>query len=190
VPLNAAQADKLEQALSTRPQRRVRMQTRSIRRFRRRGVRAGESVIDGSLKGRLQRLQQNGKLGTIYVHQGIGNQRPDQGAHRKIPVPHRGAQRRTVVSVTDGIVRIPRSRRMHATAKCLSSSPHLWVGAEPRARFGGLRGARDYKHISEGSVVKTTAVFSKSAGRPRTIGPRRRCSWAAHRRQGPGELPS
>jgi F-type H+-transporting ATPase subunit delta len=57
VPLDAAQADKLEQALSTRLKRRVRMQN-SVDAELLGGavVRAGDLVIDGSLKGRLQRL--------------------------------------------------------------------------------------------------------------------------------------
>ena len=57
VPLSAAQADKLEQALSTRLKRRVRMQN-SVDSTLLGGavVRAGDLVIDGSLKGRLQRL--------------------------------------------------------------------------------------------------------------------------------------
>ena len=57
VPLDAAQADKLETALSTRLKRRVRMQN-SVDSTLLGGavVRAGDLVIDGSLKGRLQRL--------------------------------------------------------------------------------------------------------------------------------------
>ena len=57
VRLDAAQADKLEKALSTRLKRRVRMQN-SVDSTLLGGavVRAGDLVIDGSLKGRLQRL--------------------------------------------------------------------------------------------------------------------------------------
>jgi F-type H+-transporting ATPase subunit delta len=57
VPLNAAQAEKLRQALNTRLKRQVRMQT-SVDATLLGGavVRAGDLVIDGSLKGRLQRL--------------------------------------------------------------------------------------------------------------------------------------
>jgi F-type H+-transporting ATPase subunit delta len=57
VPLDTAQADKLEQALSTRLKRKVRMQN-SVDAALLGGavVRAGDLVIDGSLKGRLQRL--------------------------------------------------------------------------------------------------------------------------------------
>jgi F-type H+-transporting ATPase subunit delta len=57
VPLDAAQADKLERALSTRLKRQVRMQN-SVDSTLLGGavVRAGDLVIDGSLKGRLQRL--------------------------------------------------------------------------------------------------------------------------------------
>lgn len=57
VPLDAAQAGKLEQALSTRLKRKVRMQT-SVDPTLLGGavVRAGDLVIDGSLKGRLERL--------------------------------------------------------------------------------------------------------------------------------------
>ncbi len=57
VPLDAAQAEKLKQALSTRLKRQVRMQT-SVDSTLLGGavVRAGDLVIDGSLKGRLQRL--------------------------------------------------------------------------------------------------------------------------------------
>ena len=57
VPLDAAQADKLRAALSTRLKRKVRMQT-SVDSTLLGGavVRAGDLVIDGSLKGRLQRL--------------------------------------------------------------------------------------------------------------------------------------
>jgi F-type H+-transporting ATPase subunit delta len=57
VPLSAAQADKLEKALTTRLKRRVRMQN-SVDSTLLGGavVRAGDLVIDGSLKGRLQRL--------------------------------------------------------------------------------------------------------------------------------------
>ncbi len=57
VPLNAAQADKLEQALSARLKRKVRMQN-SVDASLLGGavVRAGDLVIDGSLTGRLQRL--------------------------------------------------------------------------------------------------------------------------------------
>jgi F-type H+-transporting ATPase subunit delta len=57
VALNGAQADKLSQALSTRLKRKVRMQN-SVDASLLGGavVRAGDLVIDGSLKGRLQRL--------------------------------------------------------------------------------------------------------------------------------------
>jgi F-type H+-transporting ATPase subunit delta len=57
VPLDAAQADKLTQALSTRLKRQVRMQT-SVDSTLLGGavVRAGDLVIDGSIKGRLERL--------------------------------------------------------------------------------------------------------------------------------------
>jgi F-type H+-transporting ATPase subunit delta len=57
VALNSAQADKLSQALSTRLRRKVRMQN-SVDATLLGGavVRAGDLVIDGSLKGRLQRL--------------------------------------------------------------------------------------------------------------------------------------
>ena len=57
VPLDTAQADKLTQALCTRLKRRVRMQT-SVDPALLGGavVRAGDLVIDGSLKGRLERL--------------------------------------------------------------------------------------------------------------------------------------
>ena len=56
-PLDAAQAEKLERALSTRLKRRVRMQN-AVDPTLLGGavVRAGDLVIDGSLKGRLQRL--------------------------------------------------------------------------------------------------------------------------------------
>ena len=57
VPLDAAQTEKLKQALSTRLGRRVRMQN-SVDATLLGGavVRAGDLVIDGSLKGRLERL--------------------------------------------------------------------------------------------------------------------------------------
>jgi F-type H+-transporting ATPase subunit delta len=57
VPLNDAQAQRLEQALSTRLRREVRMRT-SVDAALMGGavVRAGDLVIDGSLKGRLDRL--------------------------------------------------------------------------------------------------------------------------------------
>jgi F-type H+-transporting ATPase subunit delta len=57
VPLNDAQAQKLEQALSARLKRRVRMRT-AVDATLLGGavVRAGDLVIDGSLKGRLERL--------------------------------------------------------------------------------------------------------------------------------------
>jgi F-type H+-transporting ATPase subunit delta len=57
VPLNAAQADKLTAALSTRLKRGVRMRT-SVDASLLGGavVHAGDLIIDGSLKGRLQRL--------------------------------------------------------------------------------------------------------------------------------------
>ena len=57
VPLNSAQADKLRAALSTRLKRKVRMQN-SVDSTLLGGavVRAGDLVIDGSMKGRLQRL--------------------------------------------------------------------------------------------------------------------------------------
>jgi len=57
VTLSAAQADKLKQALSTRLKRTVRMQT-SVDASLLGGavLRAGDLVIDGSLKGRLERL--------------------------------------------------------------------------------------------------------------------------------------
>jgi len=60
VPLDAAQADKLRAALSTRLKRKVRMQN-SVDSTLLGGavVRAGDLVIDGSLKGRLQRLATN-----------------------------------------------------------------------------------------------------------------------------------
>src|SRR6202035_1424898 len=56
VPLDAAQAEKLERALSTRLKRRVRMQN-AVDSTLLGGavVRAGDLVIDGSLKGRLLR---------------------------------------------------------------------------------------------------------------------------------------
>jgi F-type H+-transporting ATPase subunit delta len=57
VPLDAAQSDKLERALGKRLKRLVRMQT-SVDPGLLGGavVRAGDLVIDGSLKGRLERL--------------------------------------------------------------------------------------------------------------------------------------
>lgn len=57
VPLDSAQADKLKQALSTRLKRQVRMRN-SVDSTLLGGavVRAGDLVIDGSLKGRLERL--------------------------------------------------------------------------------------------------------------------------------------
>jgi F-type H+-transporting ATPase subunit delta len=57
VPLDAVQAGKLEQALGTRLKRKVRVQT-SVDPTLLGGavVRAGDLVIDGSLKGRLERL--------------------------------------------------------------------------------------------------------------------------------------
>jgi F-type H+-transporting ATPase subunit delta len=57
VPLDAAQTEKLKQALSTRLKRQVRMQN-SVDAALLGGavVRAGDLVIDGSLKGRLERL--------------------------------------------------------------------------------------------------------------------------------------
>jgi len=57
VPLDAAQSDKLERALSKRLERQVRMRT-SVDSALLGGavVRAGDLVIDGSLKGRLERL--------------------------------------------------------------------------------------------------------------------------------------
>ena len=57
VPLDAAQADRLRAALSTRLKRKVRMQN-AVDATLLGGavVRAGDLVIDGSLKGRLQRL--------------------------------------------------------------------------------------------------------------------------------------
>jgi F-type H+-transporting ATPase subunit delta len=57
IALNGAQADKLAQALSTRLKRTVRMQnTVDAALLGGAIVRAGDLVIDGSLKGRLQRL--------------------------------------------------------------------------------------------------------------------------------------
>jgi F-type H+-transporting ATPase subunit delta len=57
VPLNDAQTQKLKQALGTRLKRQVRMST-SVDSTLLGGavVRAGDLVIDGSLKGRLERL--------------------------------------------------------------------------------------------------------------------------------------
>jgi F-type H+-transporting ATPase subunit delta len=57
VALNSAQAEKLSQALSARLKRKIRMQN-SVDATLLGGaiVRAGDLVIDGSLKGRLQRL--------------------------------------------------------------------------------------------------------------------------------------
>jgi F-type H+-transporting ATPase subunit delta len=57
VPLNESQAQSLKQALSTRLKRQVRMQT-AVDATLLGGavVRAGDLVIDGSLKGRLERL--------------------------------------------------------------------------------------------------------------------------------------
>lgn len=57
VPLSAAQADKLQQALATRLKRQVRMRN-AVDSTLLGGavVRAGDLVIDGSLKGRLERL--------------------------------------------------------------------------------------------------------------------------------------
>jgi len=57
VPLDAAQADKLKEALSARLKRKVRLQN-SVDATLLGGavVRAGDLIIDGSLKGRLQRL--------------------------------------------------------------------------------------------------------------------------------------
>ena len=57
IALNGAQADKLAQALSARLKRTVRMQnTVDATLLGGAIVRAGDLVIDGSLKGRLQRL--------------------------------------------------------------------------------------------------------------------------------------
>ena len=57
VPLDAAQTDKLTRALSTRLKRQVRLQTRVDAALLGGAViRAGDLVIDGSLKGRLERL--------------------------------------------------------------------------------------------------------------------------------------
>jgi F-type H+-transporting ATPase subunit delta len=58
VALSAAQADKLAAALNTRLKRRVRMQN-SVDASLLGGavIRAGDLVIDGSLKGRLERLE-------------------------------------------------------------------------------------------------------------------------------------
>jgi F-type H+-transporting ATPase subunit delta len=57
IALNGAQADNLAQALSTRLKRTVRMQnTVDAALLGGAVVRAGDLVIDGSLKGRLQRL--------------------------------------------------------------------------------------------------------------------------------------
>ncbi len=55
--MSAAQADKMGRALKTRLQRRVRMQN-SVDATLLGGavIRAGDLVIDGSLKGRLERL--------------------------------------------------------------------------------------------------------------------------------------
>ena len=57
IPLNAAQEEKLSQALSTRLKRQVHMHN-SVDAALLGGavIRAGDLVIDGSLKGRLQRL--------------------------------------------------------------------------------------------------------------------------------------
>lgn len=57
VPLSAAQAEKMSRALQARLQRRVRMQN-SVDATLLGGavIRAGDLVIDGSLKGRLERL--------------------------------------------------------------------------------------------------------------------------------------
>jgi F-type H+-transporting ATPase subunit delta len=57
VPLSTAQADMLSQALGTRLERKVRMNTAVDPTLLGGAVlRAGDLVIDGSLKGRLQRL--------------------------------------------------------------------------------------------------------------------------------------
>jgi F-type H+-transporting ATPase subunit delta len=57
VPLNDAQAQKLKQALSTRLKREVHMRTAVDSALLGGAVlRAGDLVIDGSLKGRLERL--------------------------------------------------------------------------------------------------------------------------------------
>jgi F-type H+-transporting ATPase subunit delta len=57
VPLSAAQADKLSQALGIRLKRKVRMNTAVDPALLGGAVlRAGDLVIDGSLRGRLQRL--------------------------------------------------------------------------------------------------------------------------------------
>ncbi len=57
IELNKAQADKLSQALAKRLQRKVRMQnTVDAALLGGAVVRAGDLVIDGSLKGRLERL--------------------------------------------------------------------------------------------------------------------------------------
>jgi F-type H+-transporting ATPase subunit delta len=57
VELNSAQSDKLKEALSKRLKRTVRMQnTVDPALLGGAVVRAGDMVIDGSLKGRLQRL--------------------------------------------------------------------------------------------------------------------------------------
>ena len=60
VPLDAGQAEKLKAALATRFKRQVRMQN-SVDPTLLGGavVRAGDMVIDGSLKGRLERLATN-----------------------------------------------------------------------------------------------------------------------------------
>jgi F-type H+-transporting ATPase subunit delta len=57
VALDAAQAEKLKQALNTRLRRQVRMQnTVDASLLGGAVIRAGDLVIDGSLKGRLDRL--------------------------------------------------------------------------------------------------------------------------------------
>jgi len=192
VPLNAAQADKLEQALSTRLKRRVRMQN-SVDSSLLGGavVRAGDLVYRRLVEKRLQRLATDlGKLGTIYVHQGIGNQRPDQGAHRKFQSATEARQRRTVVSVTERHRPYPRSADARYGEMLEFGRPTpigLALNLEQDS-VGSVGARRLQAHLPRDRWSRPRPYLEVPVG-PNYWG-RVVDAWAAHRRQGPGECPS
>ncbi len=93
----------------------------------------------------------------------------------------------TVVSVTDGIVRIHglADARYGEMLEFVGNTFGLALNLEQDSVGAVVLG--DYKHISEGSEVKTTGPHSRGAGGPRASRPRGRCARSADRRQGPGE---
>jgi hypothetical protein len=98
----------------------------------------------------------------------------------------------TVVSVTDGIVRVHGLSDVMA-GEMLEFPPttvrpaHLRPGAEPRARLGRRRGAGRVRAHLRGRHRQVHGPHPGSAGGPRADRPRGQRAGPAHRRQGPDQ---